>query len=79
MINFRFVKSQFKNVKIPLILFFIILCILIVPILTQDYLAPTMTFIGEEHGVSGLGGLGGMTYLNFVFFWYSGVNINFFF
>ncbi len=52
MINFRFVKSQFKNIKIPLILFFIILCILIAPILTQDYLAPTMTLIGEEHGWS---------------------------
>ncbi|WP_342218649.1 ABC transporter permease subunit [Spiroplasma endosymbiont of Amphimallon solstitiale] len=68
MINFRFVKTQFKNVKIPLILFFIILCILIAPILTQDYLAPTITFIGEEHGVSCLGGLGAMTYFNFVFF-----------
>lgn len=68
MINFRFVKSQFKNVRIPLIIFFIILCIIIVPILTQNYLAPTMTSTGLDHGSSGSGGIGAMAYLNVSFF-----------
>lgn len=68
MINFRFVKSQFKNVRIPLIIFFVILSLIIIPILTQNFLAPTMTWTGVDNGSSGSGGIGAMAYLNVSFF-----------
>lgn len=68
MINFRFVKSQFKNVTIPLIFFFLILCIILLPALTQNYLAPTTTWIIDEHGTSGSGSIGAMPYLTYSFF-----------
>ena len=69
MINFRFVKSQFKNVRLVLIIFFIIFFILLVPALTQKYLAESMTRImTPDGGISGYGGVGAMPYLNNTFF-----------
>lgn len=69
MINFRFVKSQFKNVRLVLIIFFIILFILLVPALTQNYLAENMTWIiSPTGGWSGYSGIGAMPYLSSTFF-----------
>lgn len=64
MINFRFVKAQFKSIIIPLIIFLLILFIILIPALTQNYLAPTMTYVSRM----GTGRIGAMPYLTYTFF-----------
>lgn len=68
MINFKFVKGQFKNIRIPLLIFFIILIIIMIPALIQNYLAPTSTTTREEAGSSATEGIGAMPYLNVSYF-----------
>lgn len=43
MINFKFVRTQFKNILVPIIVFVAVLIILIIPALTQPYFAPSVT------------------------------------
>lgn len=78
MINFRFVKTQFKNIIIPLVIFAVILLVLIVPILTQDYLAPGTLYRDHGNGgASGSGIIGAMFLHPYIYFGIPGVIVLF--
>ncbi|MGL5268481.1 MAG: ABC transporter permease subunit [Spiroplasma sp.] len=68
MINFRFVKSQFKNVRPLIIIFFFIVLILLIPALSQDYFAPSATIHKTSSSTSISSYLGAGTILINVFF-----------
>lgn len=53
MINFKFVKSQFKNIIIPMIVFFVLFFVLLIPSLFCSTFAPAKYIYHFEHG-SGL-------------------------
>lgn len=55
MINFKFTRSQLKNIITPLIILFVILIILILPALTQGYFAPARE-VGNSGSIPIMGG-----------------------
>lgn len=68
MVNFKFVKSQLKNIIVLLIVFFVILFILFVPALTQNYLTTTIIFTKDGSSESSSQVLGAIPILSNVYF-----------
>lgn len=68
MINFYFIKSQFKIVKNPIIIFFILLLILTIPALTQEYFSPYRIVDKNDRYYYSTGGPGGSLFFTFFFF-----------
>lgn len=68
MINFRFVRTQLKNLIIPLIAFFVILLVLLIPALTQTYFAPAISIHKTPSSWSGSSQIGAGNILINVFF-----------
>lgn len=66
MINFAFIKSQFKIVKTPTIIFFILLLIWTIPALTQEYFAPFRIINGGSYYNNNVAGSGLLTFFFFI-------------